>query len=526
MAKGSRVELFERIRRDRREEALSIRELARRHRVHRRTVRQALASAVPPQRRTPERVSPVLGPYREVIRGWLRTDEQLPRKQRHTAHRVWQRLVDEYGAQVGESTVRAFVAQVKAERRTGVAVVTVPQTHPPGQEAEVDFGEIRSWVAGTSEKLWLFVLRLSCSGKAVHVAYANTAQESFLDGFVIAFDRLGGVPARVRLDNLKPAVIRVLLGRERLENPRFVALRSHYGFDAFYCQPGIEGAHEKGGVEGEIGRFRRRHLVPIPTVDSLGELNGLLAEADAADDARRIGSRRHTVGEAFAVEAATLRPLQEQPFDPAQRLVCRVDSKARVCVRQSYYSVPARLAGLRVSVRLGARRVQILDGGRVVAEHPRSLHKYTEDLVLDHYLEVLERKPGALPGATALAQARASGGFTDVHDRFWAAARRAVGDRHGTSALIGVLLLHRTLPGDAVTAGLLEAISVGRFDPDLVAVMARRHLDQARAKLVSQPDTELAAALQRVTPIGVTRPAPGLDGYDQLLAGAAGGAMR
>ena len=208
MQKGSRVELFERIRRDRREEGVSIRRLAERHRVHRRTVRQALADAVPPQRRTPRRRAPVLGPYQEVIRDWLEADRQLPRNQRNTAHRVWERLVDVYDAAVGESTVRTFVAAVRAENATGVAVVTVAQTHPPGQEAEVDFGEVRGFIDGTLEKLYLFVLRLSHSGKAVHVGYANQAQESFLDGFVTAFDRLGGVPVRVRLDNLKPAVIR------------------------------------------------------------------------------------------------------------------------------------------------------------------------------------------------------------------------------------------------------------------------------------------------------------------------------
>ena len=495
---------------------MSIRGLARRHEVHRRTVRRALADAVPPERKTPARRSPALGPYYGVIRGWLAADEQLPRKQRHTARRIWERLVAEYDARVGESTVREFVARVKAETRTGLAVATVPQTHRPGEEAEVDFGEVHAWVAGVLERLWLFVLRLSCSGSAVHVAYANTAQESFLDGFVVAFGRLGGVPARVRLDNLKPAVVRVLLGRERLENQRFVALRSHYGFDAFYCQPGLDGAHEKGGVEGEVGRFRRRHMVPVPVVDSLEHLNVLLAEADADDDARRIGHRRQTVGEAFEAERVALRPLPRDGFDPAQLLSCRVDSKARICVRQSHYSVPARLAGRTVTVKLGARQLTILDGAQVVAEHPRSLHKWTEDLILDHYLELLVRKPGALPGATALAQARAVGAFTEAHEKFWALARKSLGDRDGTHALVGVLLLHRTLSADAVAAGMTEAIGCARFDPDLVAVMARRHLDHALQ--VEQPDQELAAALARATPIGARRAVPQLGGYDQLLA--------
>ncbi|MGE3835932.1 MAG: IS21 family transposase [Acidimicrobiia bacterium] len=280
------MELFERIRRDSRLEGLSIRALAHRHGVHRRMVREALASAVPAERKTPQRMATALtAAHRATVRGWLVADRSAPPKQRHTARRVWQRLVDEQGAQVAESTVRGFVAEVHRELSGGVGLVMVPQTHPPAEEAEVDFGEFKARIAGVLVRLWMFVLRLSHSGKAVHVAYANETQESFFDGFVTAFDTLGGVPGRVRLDNLKPAVIRVLLGRARLENTRFVLLRSAYGFDAFYCQPGLEGAHEKGGVEGEVGRFRRRHLTPVPSVGSLAELNELLAAAD--DDARR-----------------------------------------------------------------------------------------------------------------------------------------------------------------------------------------------------------------------------------------------
>ena len=160
--------------------------------------------------------------------------------------------------------------------------VAVPQTHLPGVEAEVDFGEFRAVIAGVVMTLWMFVLRLSHSGKAVHIAYANQAQESFLDGHVRAFTTLGGVPTgMIRYDNLRPAVIRVLLGRDRWENERFIGLRSHYGYDSFYCLPGIGGAHEKGGAQGEIGRFRRRHLTPVPRADSLAALNQLLADADA-----------------------------------------------------------------------------------------------------------------------------------------------------------------------------------------------------------------------------------------------------
>jgi hypothetical protein len=286
-------------------------------------------------------------------------------------------------------------------------------------------------------------------------------------------------------------------------------LRSHYGFDSFFCVPGKAGAHEKGGVEGEIGRFRRRHLTPIPDVASLVELNGLIALADAGDDARVITGRAVTIGAAFAAEAPSLQPPPAEPFDAARLLEARVDARARVCVRQCHYSVPARFAGRRLAVRLSARTVEILDGARVVASHERAAGKHVETLVLDHYLEVLKTKPGALPGATALAQAKTSGAFTQAHQAYWDAARKARGDAAGTRVLIEVLLAHRSLPAAALVSAMRKAVEAGVLDPQVVLIDARR---------------QTTSRLAPVAPIGALtrydRPAPTLAGYDALLAGA------
>jgi transposase len=509
----SRVRLFEEIRRGRRDGA-SIRGLADIHGVHRRTVRQAITDATPPPRKTPLRDAPVLGPWKDTIRGWLETDLEVPRKQRHTAHRVWERLVGEYGVQVGESTVRRFVAEVKTELVKSPAVA-VPQTHRLGAEAEVDFGEFYAWLGGDWTRLWMFVMRLSASGKAFHRVFGNQCGESFYEGHNLAFAYFGGMPSTIRYDNLKAAVTKVLLGRQRWENPKFIALRSHYGFESFFCLPGIDGAHEKGGVEGEIGRFRRRHLVPVPRVESLDELNDLVAVADVTDDGRVISGRpaldgrRVTVGEHFGSEQPLLQALAVEPFDVAVELEARVDHKARICVRQAYYSVPARLVGKKIRVRLGASHLEILDRSTVVARHLRSLHKGVETLTLDHYLEILVRKPGALLGSTALIQARQAGTFTDAHQRFWDAARRHDGDQAGTRALIEVLLQHRRLPHDSIVAALEAANNTGIVDPTVVTVEARRNADQ------KQPAD--------LIPIGglarYDRPTPDVTVYDQLLIG-------
>jgi transposase len=501
------VELFEQIRRDRRAGGTSIRELADRHHVHRRTVRQALDSAVPPPRKAyPPRPRPAMDPYVQVIDGWLVADKDVPRKQRHTARRVWQRLVAEHGATLSEVTVSRYVARRRTELGLDRAEVSVPQAHLSGAEAEVDFGEFHAMIAGVLLKLWLFVLRLSCSGRAFHVAFATQAQEAFLEGHVLAFEHFGAVPGRIRYDNLKPAVIRVLRGRDRAEAERFIALRSHYGFDSFFCIPGKQGAHEKGGVEGEIGRFRRRHLVPVPTVGSLAALNQRIAAADILDDGRVITGRPVTIAAAFAAEQPAMMALPDEMFDPARLLTARVDNRARICVRQNYYSVPARYAARRVAVRLSAMSVQVLDGPRVVAVHERAAGKHAEVLILDHYLEVLKYKPGAMPGATALAQARAAGAFTVSHQQYWDAARRARGDADGTRSLTEVLLGHRVLPAAALIQALDRAVTSGALDPQAVLIDARR--------LAAGP-------VAAVIPIGALarydRPAPALAGYDQLL---------
>ena len=261
-------------------------------------------------------------------------------------------------------------------------------------------------------------------------------------------------------------------------------------------------------MEGDVGRFRRRHLVPVPEVASFEELETLFEAADALDDARRISGRRETVSEAFERERPTLRPLPVEPFDAALPLTARVDRKARIRVRSGCYSVPARLVGREVGVRLGARAIEVVHDGRTVARHIRHARKGEQTLLLDHYLEVLVRKPGALPSSLTLAQARESGAFTSAHERFWKRARRKLGDAAGTRTLIEVLLLHRSLPFIAVHAALDTVEQVGSCDPGLVAIEARRVAD-GRGGTASGPDP---AERQ-----GWSRPVPTLGGYDALL---------
>lgn len=529
-----KVSLYAEIREDHRQ-GLGIRAVARKYGVHRRTVREALASPVPLPRKMPVRAAPV----REAVTGWidamLREDLDAPRKQRHTARRVWVRLRDEHDARVSYSYVAKYVtarrAELDAERRLAAGSVEgfVPQAKEPGAEAEVDFGPVTVELTGQPAACHLFAYRLSCSGFGVHRVYASCAQEALLEGHVTAFAVTGGVPWRhIRYDNLSPAVTRVLTGRDRKETVKWQAFRSWYGFSAFYCEPGLAGAHEKGGVEGEIGRYRRNFLVPVPRVSSLSELNEMLAEADIKDARRHIEYRADTVAASFAAEARLLRPLPADGFETGTVLWPRADRYARISVGKCRYSVPARMIGTAVRVKLTANELHVFDGSKLAAVHPRLTASGDEHLVLDHYLEILVRKPGALPGSVPLAQARADGSFTAAHEALWKAARDKLGDGAGTRALIDVLLLHRRLPRAAVIAGIGAALRAGTCSPDAVAVEARRHAGAARAGGAAAgvsgpaPRPSRAAVItlpRRDRPLPADRrPAPAVSVYDQLLA--------
>ncbi|MFB8776935.1 IS21 family transposase [Streptomyces broussonetiae] len=526
----SKVDLYAAIRRDAKA-GLSIRALQRKYGVGFLTVQKALTSAWPePRKKLPPRPTR-LDPYKPLIDEMLRADLDAPRKQRHTVKRIFERLLDEHGAdEISYQMVRGYVADRREEIRIqagrGVVEAFVPQTHKPGAEAEVDFGDVTVRLAGELVTCYLFAFRLSYSGKAVHRIFASAGQEAFFEGHVHALNVLGGVPTgKVRYDNLRAAVAQVLgFSRHRVEAERWTAFRSHYDLEALYCQPGIRGAHEKGGVEGQIGWFRRNHLVPVPEVATLAELNTMIDRWDQEDENRRIRSRPRTIGEYFAAEQPLLAPLPQEPFETGRLFTLRVDRYSQISVRTNRYSVPVRLIGRNVRAMLHASELVVYDGRDEVARHERLIAKGGTRLELDHYLEALVRKPGALPGATALEQARSAGRFTPVHDAWWDAAVKAHGQRDGTRALIEVLLLGRHLPHEHLVTGLAAALKTGALTADAVALEARKAADADTAPAETpEPAAGGRASIARL-PAAVRahlppdkRPLPSVAHYDQLL---------
>ncbi|HVB27349.1 MAG TPA: IS21 family transposase, partial [Mycobacteriales bacterium] len=391
------MELFEEIRREYEFGVGTIQGVARKFGVHRRLVREALGSAVPKQRPASPRPRPRLTPVAPFIDTILEADQRAPRKQRHTAHRIYQRIEQELPAcPIAESTVRRYVRERKAALWLARRETFVPQTYAWGSEAQVDWYEADADLGGERVTLQVFVLRSMASGAAFHRAFTHATQQAFLEAHEAAFRWFGGVFRTLRYDNLGSAIKRMLRGSRREETARFVAFRSHWRFAAEFCTPAE--AHEKGGVENEVGTFRRRHWVPVPQARDLTDLNAQFLRACQADEARTLAGRSQTVGAALLTERAYLLPLAEEGFDLVEVSFPTVNSVGCVKVKTNAYSVPLR-AGTSVEVKLSADTVAIWHAGRCVAAHPRGYGRQQEILDLEHYLDVLAHKPGALAGS-------------------------------------------------------------------------------------------------------------------------------
>ena len=398
------MDLFEQLRREHEFGIGTIAGVAAKFGVHRRMVRQAIAGALPPPHRYPARVRPKLDAVMAFIDQVLDEDRRAPRKQRHTARRIHRRILTEFpDAGVAESTVRNHV---RARRRAMGLVqreTFVPQSYALGHEAQVDWYEAWVDLGGERTRVQVFAMRSMASGAAFHRAYLHATQQAFLEAHEQAFAYFGGVFRLLRYDNLASAVRKVLRGYRREETVRFVAFRSHWRFAAEFCTPGE--VHEKGGVEGEGGYFRRNHLVPVPSVADLDALNAFLLTGCRADEARVLDGRAEPVGVALVAERDHLLARVPEGFDLADVTFPLVDKQGCVMVKTNAYSVPVQ-AGSRVEARAYPLHVEIWHAGRRVARHERCHRRRQQVLDLEHYLDVLCHKPGAFAGSKPLAQCR------------------------------------------------------------------------------------------------------------------------
>lgn len=469
-------------------EGWSIRKISQQLEVARQTVRKALASAeVPRYRLRAPRPSPVMDPYRAVIAQWLAADASAPPKQRHTATRIYDRLVAEYGFTGAEPTVRRCVARLRPQAHEAF----VPLTAGWGQQAQVDWGQATVRMAGAPEVAHLFCLRMRASQVPFVWAAPTEKLEAFLEGHARAFAWLGGVPVECVYDNPKTAVVRILAGPARQEHQHFASLRAHYLFDSLFCRPAQ--GHEKGAVENLVGYVRRNALVPVPDMPSWDALNAhLLAWCDR---------ERTRLGTAWDQEQAGLRPLPAQPFGAALMRLVPVSRLSWVRVDLNRYAVPCAYVGQTVRVALTAHTITVWAPGAdgPIAVHERRHGRGETVLVLAHYLPVLARKPRAVSHAAVIDQLPPI--YQVVRDQL------CRGRVDGYREFAAILLLHQEFPAAVLHAALEEARQRGCLQAAAVRQLALNHTAPGRPPLVAVPP-----ALQQLT---VT--APDLAQYNTLL---------
>jgi transposase len=460
------MELWSEIRRRVLTGEISKREACKHYEIHWKTLVKILSHEEPPGYR---RVQPPRRPTIEsalpVIRQILDADAKAPRKQRHTAKRIWQRLRDEHGFTGGYTVVKDAVREMKVGRKE----VFLPLDHPPG-EAQVDYGFATVILAGVETDVALFVMSLPHSG-AVHLqVFPRECTESFLEGHVRAFRFFGGVPRRIAYDNAKVAVAKIVGSRERVVTKEFSRLKSYHLFEAHFCL--VRRPNEKGHVERLVDYARSNFLVPVPAVASLTELNATLEEQCRRDQERHVCGKPGTIATGLAADRAAFLVLPARPFEARRVAPTTADSLSLATFDANEYSVPTKYAYRELTVIATVDEVKIVHEDQVVARHPRCWDREQCRYDPIHYLAILERKPGGFDYAKPLKDWSLPECFDLLRRRLEAE------ERHGTRAFIRILRLLERHSLEQLSAAVEYALDLDVIDPESVRVILDYRADR------------------------------------------------
>lgn len=472
------LEIYHRVRRAVRVDGMSERAAAIAFGIDRGTVSKMLEFSEPPgYRLTAARPRSRMDEHAGFVDQILLEDQTKPKKQRHTIKRIFERLQVERKFKGGYTTVRDYVRP----RRQHLKEAFVPLSHPPGH-AQADFGEALVVLGGVEQKVRFFVVSLPSSDAVFVKAYHAETAEAFCDGHVAAFNFFGGVPISILYDNTKLAVAQILGDGERRRSRMFEALQSHYLFEDRFGRPAH--GNDKGNVEGMVGFTRRTFMVPIPRATDIDELNAMLLERCRTRMGAVLRSANGAdIGTRLETDRAAFMDLPPTPFDACDKRPGRVSSLSLVRYKNTDYSVPVSYAHRDVVVRAYVGEVVVEAGAEEIARHSRSYE--TEDFVFNplHYLDLIERKVGALDQAAPL-QGWDLGEEFDRLRRLMEARlsqknRRAAGKRE----FVQVLQLFKIFPDGVVRAAVRDALELGAISADAVKHLALCKMERRPPRL-------------------------------------------
>ena len=485
------VDLYGRVRHSVLIEGISQREAARIFGIDPRTVAKMLAFSVPPGYRRRQRVCrPKLDAFTGIIDQILEADKLVPKKQRHTSKRVFERLRDDHNFIGGITIVKDYIFTAKQRQQE----MFIPLTHPPGH-AQADFGEALAVIGGVEQKIHFLVMDLPHSDACFLKAYPAETTEAFCDAHVAAFAFFGGVPVSILYDNTRIAVARILGDGTRKRTRAFSELVSHYLFEDRFGRPGK--GNDKGKVEGMVGYTRRNFMVPKPRFASFDDLNAHLAGRCCKRMDDKLRGHKGTIGERFEADAERLQPLPAVPYDACDKQSVRVSSLSLVRYRSNDYSVPTAYGHQEVLVRGYVHEVVIACGAEVIARHARSWEK--EDYIYDplHYLALIEQKTNALDQAAPLAGWELPEVFLIL--RRLMEARMG---KKGKREFVQVLRLLETFRIVDVEAGIQSALERGTIGFDAVKHLVLCRIERRPPRLDMTVYTYLPKAHVAVTSPG------------------------
>ena len=454
---------------------LSKRGAVKRYGISWHTLQKILDHEEPPgYRQKQPRSKPKIDEFLPIIAEILTSDQKAPRKQRHSAKRIFDRLKAEHGFTGGYTIVKDAVRSWKQSQKE----VFLPLVHRPG-EAQVDFGFARVWIRGQAEPIQvaMFVMTLPYSGAVFCQVFHRECTESFLEGHRRAFEFFGGVPWRISYDNSKVAIAKIIGSRERKLTREFLRLQSHYLFEEHFCL--VRRPNEKGHVEKLLDYARGNFLVPVPVVDSLEELNEQLIEQcrrDQENQSRGKSADKHSLLEE---ERSAFLALPARAFEARRITQAAVCSQSLVRFDRNSYSVPTKYAHRKVTVVATVDEVRLVFGDRLVAVHRRCWQKDQFFYQPIHYLGLLERKPGGFDFAKPVEQWQLPECFGILRRRL-----EASDPKHGTRSYIRVLRLLERCSRSQLADAVEYALDIGVNDPDSVRVILE-HRQEKPAELFS-----------------------------------------
>jgi len=384
------------LRRKIRNQEVPLRQLTRETGIHRQTLRKIRDNSQPPGY---QRIKPIckskIGPYLDHIKVIIESDKQMPKKQRHTAKKILEILQSD-GFEGGYTIVKDAVREIKKTSKE----VFMPLSQRPG-EAQVDFGHALANFNGTLKKISFFVMSIVHSDAMFVMAFPRECTEAFLEAHVRAFDFFGFVPKRISYDNSRIAITKILTGHKRKHTTEFKRIISHYLFEPHFCN--VRRPNEKGIVEGSVKYSRLNFMVPVPQIKDYDELNRLLRDCCRSDLSRILrGKRSLTKQQLLAEDRIAGIALPDDKFDYHKTTTTFASSESLVRYDTNDYSVPVSSAHHQATIKASVSFIEVYRQDKLIAMHHRCWDRERQIFEPMHYLELLERKPGALDHARPL----------------------------------------------------------------------------------------------------------------------------